>query len=98
MLGGFILDCVDSINDLGVVMDSTMSLTGHIDVTVGTALAMLRFVKRLSCELRDLILLRPFMFPYVWRLFCGVQHAWYSMHCVVCGGLICAILKEEEPD
>jgi hypothetical protein len=30
-----------------------MSFTGHIDVTVGKALAMLGFVKRLSCELRD---------------------------------------------
>jgi hypothetical protein len=49
MLGGIILD-VDSINDLGVIMDSKVSFTGHIDVTVGKALAMF-------------ILLRPFMFP-----------------------------------
>jgi hypothetical protein len=53
MLGGIILDRVDSINDLGVIMDSKMSFTGIIDVTVGRALAMLRFVKRLSYELRD---------------------------------------------
>jgi hypothetical protein len=31
-------------------MDSNMSFTGHIDVTVGKALAMLGFVKRLSCK------------------------------------------------
>jgi hypothetical protein len=53
MLGGNNLDCVDSVNDLGVIMDSKMSFTGHIDVTVGRALAMLRFAKRLSCEFRD---------------------------------------------
>jgi hypothetical protein len=34
-------------------MDNKMFLTGHIDVTVGRALAMLGFVKRLSCEIRD---------------------------------------------
>jgi hypothetical protein len=41
--GGIILDRVDSINDLGVIMDSKMSFTGHIDVTVGKALANLGF-------------------------------------------------------
>jgi hypothetical protein len=30
-----------------------ISFTGHIDVMVGRALAMLGFVKRLSCEFRD---------------------------------------------
>jgi hypothetical protein len=49
MLGGNILDRVDSINELGVMMDSKMSFTEHIDVTVGKALAMLGFVRRLSC-------------------------------------------------
>jgi hypothetical protein len=34
-------------------MDSKMSFTGHIDVTVGKALAMLGFVKRLPCEFLD---------------------------------------------
>jgi hypothetical protein len=53
MLGGIILGRIDSINDLGVIMDSKMSFTGHIEVTVGKALAMLGFVKRLSCEFRD---------------------------------------------
>jgi hypothetical protein len=80
MLGGNILDRVDSINDLGVIMDSRMSFTGHIDVTVGKALAMLGFVKRLSCEFRlgTLILLRPFMFPLYAR----------NLNTpVVCGGL-----------
>jgi hypothetical protein len=48
MVGGIILDRVNSVNDLGVIMDSKVSFTGHIDVTVGRALAMLGFVKRLS--------------------------------------------------
>jgi hypothetical protein len=39
---------VDSINDLGVIIDSKMSFIGHIGVTVGRALARLGFVKRLS--------------------------------------------------
>jgi hypothetical protein len=34
MLGGIILDLVDSINDFGVIMDSKMSITGIVDVTV----------------------------------------------------------------
>jgi hypothetical protein len=50
MLKVIILDRVDSITDLGVVMDSRMSFSRHIDVTVGKALAMLRFVKRLSAR------------------------------------------------
>jgi hypothetical protein len=45
ILGGVILDRVESINDLGVIMDSKMSFTGHIDVTVGRALAMLMYGK-----------------------------------------------------
>jgi hypothetical protein len=53
MLDGNILDRVDSINDLRVIMDSRMSFTGHIDVTVRKALAMLGFVKKLSYEFRD---------------------------------------------
>jgi hypothetical protein len=50
MLGGIILDRVGSINDVGVIMDSKISFTGHIDITVGRALAMLGFVKRLSSD------------------------------------------------
>jgi hypothetical protein len=53
ILGGIIFHRVDSINDLGVKMDSMMFFTGHIDVTIGKTLAMLWFVKRLSCEFRD---------------------------------------------
>jgi hypothetical protein len=72
MLKGIILNCVDSITDLGVVMDSRMSFSWHIDVT---ALAMLGFVKILS---GILILLGPFMYRLCARSF--ITQA-------VCGGL-----------
>jgi hypothetical protein len=79
MLEGIILDRVDSFTNLGVVMDSRMSFSRHIDVTVEKALAMLGFVKRLSGEFRDpyslrtlnVSLVRP-KFEYascVWRPF-----------------------------
>jgi hypothetical protein len=41
-----------SITDLVVVMVSRMSFSLYIDVTVGKALEMLRFVKRMSDEFR----------------------------------------------
>jgi hypothetical protein len=58
MLGGIFLDRVDSITNLGVVMDSRISLSKQIDVTVGKALAMLGFVKRMSDEFMDPYTLR----------------------------------------
>jgi hypothetical protein len=65
MLGGVILDRVDSLNDFGVIMDSKMSFTGHIYVTVGRVLAMLGFVKRYSCEFRDPYTLKTLYVPLV---------------------------------
>jgi hypothetical protein len=72
-----------TINDLGVIMDSKVSFTGHIDVIVGRALAMLGFVKRLSCEFRDpdtlktlyVFLVHPKLeyASYVWRPFYGAH-------------------------
>jgi hypothetical protein len=58
-------------------MDSNMSFTGHIDVTVGRALAMLGFEKRLSCKFKTLYvsLVHP-KFEYascVWRPFYGAH-------------------------
>jgi hypothetical protein len=66
MLGGIIHDRVDSINDLEVIMDNKMSFTGHIDVTVGRALAMLGFVRRLSCEFRDPYTLKTLYVPLIY--------------------------------
>jgi hypothetical protein len=42
------------VSSLRVTIDSKVSFTEHIDVTVGRALAMLGFVKKLSREFRDL--------------------------------------------
>jgi hypothetical protein len=53
MLGGTVLDRVNSINDLGVIMDEKMNFSEHIDVMVGKAFAMLGFITRLSFEFRD---------------------------------------------
>jgi hypothetical protein len=44
---------VSSLIVLTLSMDSKVSFTEHIDVTVGRVLAMLGFVKRLLCEFRD---------------------------------------------
>jgi hypothetical protein len=79
MLGGIILDRGGSIKDLEVIMDSKVSFTGHIDVTVGRALAMLGFVKRLSCEFKDPYTLKTLMFPLCARNL--------NTPAVVCGGL-----------
>jgi hypothetical protein len=66
MLGGIILDRVDSINDSGVIMESKISFTDeHIDVAVRRALAMLWFVKRMSCEFRDLYTLNTLYISFV---------------------------------
>jgi hypothetical protein len=54
MLGGIVLDRVDSITDLGVVMDRRMSFNiRHMDITVERVLAMLGFGERLLCEFND---------------------------------------------
>jgi hypothetical protein len=51
---------VDSITDLGVVLDSKMTFKKHIDVTIAKGFAMLGFIKRLSKEFQD-----PKIFIYV---------------------------------
>jgi hypothetical protein len=57
-VGGVILDCVDNFTEFGVLMDSRISFSKHIDVTVVKALEMLGFVKRLTGEFRDPYTLR----------------------------------------
>jgi hypothetical protein len=36
------------------MMDSRMSFVEHVDIAVGRALAMLRFVRKMSSNLKDL--------------------------------------------
>jgi hypothetical protein len=82
MLAGIILDRVDSITDLGVVMDSRMSLSKQIDVTVGKVTAMLGFVKRLAGEFRD---------PYTFRISLNKQvvNGGHFMTCMSIGLSVC---------
>jgi hypothetical protein len=50
MLAGILLD--------RVIMDEKMNFSEHVDVLVGKAFAMLRFIRRLSFEFRDPYTLR----------------------------------------
>jgi hypothetical protein len=52
-IGFSTLERVDSITDLGVVLDSKMTFKKHIDVTIAKGFAMLGFIKRLSKEFQD---------------------------------------------
>jgi Reverse transcriptase (RNA-dependent DNA polymerase) len=52
-IGSSTLERVDSITDLGVVLDSKMTFKKHIDVTIAKGFAMLGFIKRLSKEFQD---------------------------------------------
>jgi hypothetical protein len=58
MLGGIILDRVDSITDLGVVMNSRMSFSKHIDVSVGKGFGNAGVCEKYVGEFRDLYALR----------------------------------------
>jgi hypothetical protein len=79
ILGGIILDRVDSINDLRVTMDNKVYFTGHTDVTVGRALPMLGFVKMLSCEFRDPYTLKALVRPKLEYASC-VYRPFYGTH------------------
>jgi hypothetical protein len=50
MMARTVLHRVSSINDLGVIMDEKMNFSGHVDVLVGKALAMLRFIRSIHSE------------------------------------------------
>jgi hypothetical protein len=58
MLGGIVLDRVSSINDFGVIMDGKINFSEPVDVMVGKAFPMLKFISRLSFEFRDPYTLR----------------------------------------
>jgi hypothetical protein len=53
MLKGVILDRIDSISDLGIIMNSRMSFSEHLHIAVGKVLAMLGFVKRMLRDYKD---------------------------------------------
>jgi hypothetical protein len=58
MLNNTILQRVESIRDLGVIMDTKMTFVEHIDVIVGRAFANLGFVRRFASEFKDEYTLR----------------------------------------
>jgi hypothetical protein len=53
MLDGCVLERVVSIRDLGVIIDSKMTFTDHIDIIVGRASATLGIIQRLAREFED---------------------------------------------
>jgi hypothetical protein len=52
-LSGHRLDSVDSICDFGVVLDSKLNLTSHIDSLVVKASRILSYIRRIDKEFRD---------------------------------------------
>jgi hypothetical protein len=50
---GHRLDGVDSISDLGVVIDSKLNFTSHIDSLTVKASRMLSYIRRTGKEFRD---------------------------------------------
>jgi hypothetical protein len=53
VLSGHRLDSVDSICDLGVVLDSKLYFTSHIDSLIVKASRMLGYIRRVGKEFRD---------------------------------------------
>jgi hypothetical protein len=105
MLGGTVLDRVNSINDLGFIMDEKMTFSEHVDVMGAKAFAMLGLIRRLSLEFRD---------PYIYSEVslhgsgsskAGIRKRWnacrggfFDMLCVVWGGRTCMICHHMRTD
>jgi hypothetical protein len=53
VLNGIVLERVNTMIDLGVILDSKLSFREHIDSVVNKGSAMLGFINRLSREFRD---------------------------------------------
>jgi hypothetical protein len=53
MLRDVILDRVDSISNLGVIMDSGMSFAEHVNIAIGKALALMGFVMKKLRKFKD---------------------------------------------
>jgi hypothetical protein len=82
-LNSSVLERVDSITDLGVVLDSKMTFRNHIDATVAKGLAMLGFIKRLSGEFRDPYTVKALFVSLVrskLEYACCVWQPFYAVH------------------
>jgi hypothetical protein len=53
VIGDSDLECIDVINDLGVLFDSRMTFVNHIESIVSKSARMLGFIKRISREFND---------------------------------------------
>jgi hypothetical protein len=53
MLDQMVLEHINSINDLGLIMNQRICFTEHNDVMIGKALTMLGFMKRVFGKFRD---------------------------------------------
>jgi hypothetical protein len=65
VLNGIVLKRVNTITDLGVILDSKLSFRENIDSVVNKGSAMLCFIKRLSREFRDPYTLKVLFVTYV---------------------------------
>lgn len=64
-LGNYILEKTDTVTDLGVVFDSTMSFIPHINYIVPKAYSMLAFIRRSSSDFSDPYTLKLLYTSYV---------------------------------
>jgi hypothetical protein len=65
-LSGYRLNSVDSICDLGVVLDSKFNFISHIDSLVVKASRMLGYIRRIGKEFRDSYTLKTLYISFVW--------------------------------
>jgi Reverse transcriptase (RNA-dependent DNA polymerase) len=82
-IGPSTLERVESIADLGVILDSKMSFINHIDATIAKGSAMLGFIKRLSTEFRDPHTLKALYISLVrsrLEYACCVWQPFYAVH------------------
>jgi hypothetical protein len=64
-LSGSTLDRVETITDLGVVLDTKLTFSSHVDAIVNKASKRLGFIKRIGKEFRDVYALKTLFNSYV---------------------------------
>jgi hypothetical protein len=83
VLSGHRLDSVDSICDLGVVLDSNLNLTSHIDSLIVKASRMFGYIRRIGKEFRDPYTLKTLYNSFVQSHLdyaCVVWNPYYGVH------------------
>jgi Reverse transcriptase (RNA-dependent DNA polymerase)/Endonuclease-reverse transcriptase len=64
-LSGSVLDRVESISDLGVILDSKLTFVAHIDATINKANKKLGYIKRIGRDFRDIHTLKSLYSSFV---------------------------------